>query len=414
MSNFESSNIWSLVSGGITAHDGFTASCVSAGLKPSEKLDLAVIFAPPETICAATFTQSAVRAHCVDLCIERITKQKGKVRAVLINSGQANACTGARGLEDSLKATKALAERLGCSPEEVLICSTGVIGVPIPIQNLLQGIDPLVNSLSAESGEDAAKAILTTDLTNKQISIEANLGGRRVRIGGIAKGSGMIHPNMATMLGFLTCDASLPKDVWEAMVKRVVDCSFNSITVDGDTSTNDSFIAFASGDLLDELYFEQIEVGLKIVSTFLAKSIARDGEGANCLIEVKVEGAEYQKDAKKIASSICSSSLVKTAVHGCDPNWGRIIAAAGSAGIDFRLDEVSLWIGSIKLMESGIPTSFNRDEVVSYMRQKIKGINLKDNTICFRLLVGKGKNSAIAWGCDLSSQYVHINSKYTT
>ena len=414
MSNIESSDIWSVVSGGITAPNGFMASGVSAGFKPSVKLDLAVILAPPDTICAATFTQSAVRAKCIDLCLQRLSKQDGKIRAVLINSGQANACTGARGLDDSLLATKALAKQLALAEDEVVICSTGVIGVPIPMQKLLQGIEPLVNCLSPEGGADAAQAILTTDLVDKQIAISVNLGGRHVCIGGMAKGSGMIHPNMATMLGFLTCDASLPKDVWDEMIQNTVNCSFNSISVDGDTSTNDSFLAFASGELLDEVYFEQVQSGINIVANFLAKTIARDGEGANCLIEVKVDGAKDKKDANIIARHICNSSLVKTAVHGCDPNWGRIIAAAGSAGINFRLDEVSLWVGPFKLMENGIPVAFNKEEVVKYMKQSLDATNLQENTIHLHLIVGKGNYSSIAWGCDLSSQYVHINADYTT
>ncbi len=414
MSIFDSFKTWSVVPGGITAPNDFTAAGISAGLKPSEKLDLAVILAPLDAQCAGTFTQSLVRANCVDLCLQRLSKQAGKIRAVLINSGQANACTGSRGLHDNLIATSALAKKLGLDQDEVLICSTGVIGVPIPMQNLLNGISPLVKALSSEGGSAAAKAILTTDLTDKQIAIEGNLGGRRVRIGGIAKGSGMIHPSMATMLGFLTCDASVPKNVWEAMIKRVVDCSFNSISVDGDTSTNDSFLAFSSGDLLDNVYYERLEIGLKIVSTFLAKSIARDGEGASCLIEVTVEGTENKVDANAIARKICSSSLVKTAVHGCDPNWGRIVAAAGSAGIHFLEEELSLWIGPFKLMENGVPIEFNKDAVVSYMKQRVKGTNLNDNTLCVRLLVGKGEESSIAWGCDLSAEYVNINADYTT
>ncbi|MFM7267388.1 MAG: bifunctional ornithine acetyltransferase/N-acetylglutamate synthase, partial [Cyanobium sp.] len=238
---------WTPIAGGVTAPAGFLAAAVTAGLKPSGKPDLSLLLAPEGAVCAGTFTTSLVRAACVDLCAERLQAAGGRARAVLTNSGQANACTGERGLADSLTATAALAARLGLAAEAVLLCSTGVIGVPIPIDTLVAGLDPLVAALSPEGGDAAAKAILTTDLIDKQCALEAELGGRRVRIGGMAKGSGMIHPAMATMLGTLSCDAGLPPQVWQAMVSRAVQRSFNAITVDGDTSTNDTFLAFAAG-----------------------------------------------------------------------------------------------------------------------------------------------------------------------
>ena len=410
------SSIWSPIPGGITAPLGFQASAIHAGLKPSGKFDLSLILAPENAICAGTFTQSVVRAECVNLCVERLCRNDGKARAILVNSGQANACTGSRGLEDSLLASKSLAKKLDISEEDILICSTGVIGQPIPMQNLLQGLGPLVEGLSYQGSGNVAKAILTTDLREKEIAIEAHLGGRLIRIGGIAKGSGMIHPNMATMLGFLTCDAGLPKDVWLEMIKRIANSSFNSISVDGDTSTNDTFLAFCAGEILDSGYYKEIEIGLQLVSTFLAKAIARDGEGSNCLIEVKVEGANTKENARLIARTISSSSLVKTAVHGCDPNWGRIIAAAGRSGVIFRPEDVSLWIGSFQLMKNGLPMDFDRCSVANHMKEKMlnKGINLEDETLIIKLQIGKGNQEATAWGCDLSDQYVHINADYTT
>jgi glutamate N-acetyltransferase / amino-acid N-acetyltransferase len=244
---------WHPISGGITAPQGFLAAGITAGLKPSGKPDLSLLLAPEGAVCAGTFTTSLVRAACVDLCAERLHASGGRARAVLTNSGQANACTGDRGLIDSQRATQAMAERLGLSADEVLICSTGVIGVPIPMNTLLAGLDPLLEALSPSGGAAAASAILTTDLTDKQIALEAELGGRTVRIGGMAKGSGMIHPNMATMLGYLSCDAGVPAEVWQAMVQRAVDRSFNAITVDGDTSTNDTYLAFAAGEPLRAL-----------------------------------------------------------------------------------------------------------------------------------------------------------------
>jgi len=405
---------WHPIPGGITAPAGFLAAGITAGLKASGKPDLSLLIAPEGAVCAGTFTTSLVRAACVDLCAERLQASGGHARAVLTNSGQANACTGDRGLIDSQRATQAMADRLGLAAEEVLICSTGVIGVPIPMDTLLAGIDPLAEALSAEGGAAAATAILTTDLIDKQIALEAELGGRRVRIGGMAKGSGMIHPNMATMLGYLGCDAGVPADVWQAMVKRAVDRSFNAITVDGDTSTNDTYLAFAAGEPLSPEHFEALEAGLTAVSQHLAKAIARDGEGATCLLEVQVEGAGDDAAARAIARTICGSSLVKCAVHGRDPNWGRIVAAAGRAGVPMDPDAVALWLGEHQLMAAGQPLPFDRPAASAYMRDRAAGAYLSDDTVLIRIQVGSGSGSGRAWGCDLSDQYVRINADYTT
>ena len=405
---------WQPINGGVTAPQGFQAAAVTAGLKASGKPDLSLLLAPEGAVCAGTFTTSLVRAACVDLCAERLAASGGHARAVLTNSGQANACTGDRGLIDSQRATQALADRLGVSAEEVLICSTGVIGVPIPMDTLLAGLDPLVAALGPEGGAAAASAILTTDLIDKQIALEANLGGRRVRIGGMAKGSGMIHPNMATMLGYLSCDAGVPADLWQAMVSRAVDRSFNAITVDGDTSTNDTYLAFAAGEPLGPEHFDALEAGLTAVSQHLAKAIARDGEGATCLIEVQVEGAATEAGARAIARTVCGSSLVKCAVHGRDPNWGRIVAAAGRAGVLFQPDAVALWLGPHQLMAAGQPLVFDRSAASAYLRDRAAGAYLQDDTVQIRLQVGEGPGQGRAWGCDLSDQYVRINADYTT
>jgi len=405
---------WQPIGGGVTAPEGFQAAAVTAGLKASGKPDLSLLLAPEGAVCAGTFTTSLVRAACVDLCAERLAASGGRARAVLSNSGQANACTGDRGLIDSQRATQALADRLGLAAEEVLICSTGVIGVPIPMDTLLAGLDPLVAALGPEGGAAAATAILTTDLIDKQIALEADLGGRRVRIGGMAKGSGMIHPNMATMLGYLSCDAGVPAEVWQAMVGRAVERSFNAITVDGDTSTNDTFLAFAAGSPLGPEHFEALEAGLTAVSQHLAKAIARDGEGATCLIEVQVEGAATEAGARAIARTVCSSSLVKCAVHGRDPNWGRIVAAAGRAGVPFQPDAVALWLGDHQLMAAGQPLPFDRTAASQYLRDRAAGAYLVDDTVQIRLQVGDGPGRGRAWGCDLSDQYVRINADYTT
>jgi len=409
-----SSSIWSPISGGITSPDGFLAAGISAGLKPSGKKDLALLYAPDGSCCCGTFTQSVSRAYCVDLCIDRLKATQGKIRAVVINSGQANACTGNRGKIDSETITHEIAQRLGLSNEEVLICSTGVIGEPIPVDRVNCNLDYLIKSLEKNGYLDAANAILTTDLQVKQIAYQAVLGGRRVCIGGMAKGSGMIHPSMATMLSYITCDAGIDHLIWSDMIKRVADSSFNAITVDGDTSTNDTFLAFSSGVELDQSYLSILEEGLHLTAQYLAKAIARDGEGANCLLEVKVEGASSDIDAHLIARTITSSSLVKTAVNGSDPNWGRIIAALGRAGSSFNLNDVQLWIGPYKIFSDGRPLDFDRQIVSNFMKERLKGKYLIDDLISIRLKIGMGNYSATAWGCDLSDQYVRINADYTT
>ena len=387
---------------------------MTAGLKASGKPDLSLLLAPEGAVCAGTFTTSVVRAACVDLCADRLRDSGGVARAVVTNSGQANACTGDRGLIDSLRATHVVADRLGLPPEAVLICSTGVIGVPIAMDTLLAAVDPLVESLSGDGGAAAAEAILTTDLVDKQIALEAELAGRRVRVAGMAKGSGMIHPDMATMLGYLTCDAGVPAEAWQAMVRRAVQRSFNAITVDGDTSTNDTFLAFAAGDPLPETAFDELEQGVTLVAQHLARAIARDGEGATCLIEVDVVGAASEPDALQMARTVCGSSLVKTAVHGRDPNWGRIVAAAGRAGVPFDPASVALWLGPHQLMASGEPMAFDRPAASAYLQACVQGAYLEQDCVCIRLKVGDGPGHAKAWGCDLSDQYVRINADYTT
>ena len=399
------SSIWKPVPGGVTAPQGFTAAGWAAGLKPSGKPDLALLLAPEGAVCGGGFTRSVVRAACVDLCAQRLEASGGRMRAVLINSGQANACTGDRGLIDSQRATAAAADRLGLDEESVLICSTGVIGVPIPMPTLLAGLDPLVGALASSGGEAAAQAILTTDLVDKQVALEADLQGRRVRIGGMAKGSGMIHPDMATMLGFFSCDAGVEPSRWQAMVRRAVQRSFNAITVDGDTSTNDTVLAFAAGEALPEDQLDALEDGLTAAMQQLAQAIARDGEGATCLIEVQVEGAVDEASALAVARTVCGSSLVKTAVHGRDPNWGRIVAAAGRSGVAFDPEAVALWIGSHQLMEAGQPVAFDRDAASAVLRE---------DRVSIRLRLGSGPGIGVGWGCDLSDQYVRINADYTT
>ncbi len=406
--------MWLPIPGGISTPCGFKASGINAGLKLSNNPDLALILAPEGAVCSGVFTKSYSRAACIDLCKMRIEENSGEVRAILINSGHANACTGDLGLLHSLRATKALADQLALLEEEVLICSTGVIGEAIPMEKLLIGLNPLIRDLTSSGGSNAAKAILTTDLIDKQIAVEALLGDRRVRIGGMAKGSGMIHPDMATMLSFISCDAGIPSDLWSQMISKVANLSFNAITVDGDTSTNDSFLAFSAGEPLNQKYLEALESGLLKVSQHLAKAIARDGEGANCLIEVEIKGANNSTNAMQVARTIAGSALVKTAIHGMDPNWGRIIAALGRSGVSFNLEEVSLSLGPYQLMKKGIPLTFSRKEASLYIKNKMNGEYLVDDTVLISLNLGKGSGMGRAWGCDLSENYIRINADYTT
>ena len=409
-------NQWQPISSGITAPNGFKAAGITAGLKASGKQDLALLLAPEAAVAAGVFTTNIVRAGCVDLCVERLQQSQGTARAVLINSGQANACTGDLGLIDSLRATAALADRLGLAHEEVLICSTGVIGVPIRMDLLLTAIDPLVDALAAnsEAGAAAATAILTTDLVAKSHALELQIGTQLLRLGGIAKGSGMIHPNMATMLAFISCDVAVPAQQWQAMLGRAADNSFNSITVDGDTSTNDSLIAFAAGPQLEEQYWPLLEAGLNQMCEYLARAITRDGEGASCIIEVLVEGTETNNQARQIARTICGSSLFKTAIHGRDPNWGRIVAAAGRAGVCFDPEAVALWLGPHQLMANGEPLNFDRPTASLYLQTKGSGKYLESDQVDIHLVVGSGSGVGRAWGCDLSAEYVRINADYTT
>ncbi len=405
---------WSFINEGELTPEGFTFAGVSAGLKDSKNKDLALIVAPKGSICSAMFTQSIVRAPCIDICKERINNSSGCIRAILINSGQANACTGDVGIHHSYIATAKIAELLGINEEEVLLCSTGVIGVPLKINSLVNNLPKLVSELKFNNLDNAAEAILTTDLVAKRISIETIIDGRKIKIAGIAKGSGMIYPNMATMLAFLTCDVGIEKKVWDNMISIAVEKSFNAISVDGETSTNDSFIAINSGKIIDTKFLPIIQSGVDIVCQYLARNIARDGEGANCLLEVLVEGANCTEDAIKIAKSICNSSLVKTAIHGCDPNWGRIISAAGNAGVNFKLDLVDLYIGNYQILEKGRLCQYDSKRISYFLKTRMQGKYLEEDTVQIKFKLNDGKFKGTAWGCDLSKKYVEINSEYTT
>lgn len=410
---------WQIVEGGVTAPKGYQAAGIAAGLKASGAPDLALILSDTEAIAAGLFTKTQVRAACVDYC-RQLLQEDSSMRAILCNAGQANAATGEQGWQDAIESAELLAQELNISPQEILLASTGVIGQRIKMEQLRQGIPQLVNALAADGGKDAAQAIITTDLVKKEIALETTIEDRPVRIGGIAKGSGMIHPNMATMLSFITCDAVVASHLWQEMLKRAVDKSFNQITVDGDTSTNDCVIALANGQSRTSAITtmgenaQKLEAMLTEVCQYLAKAIARDGEGATCLIEVRVSGALDDKSASVVAKTIAGSSLVKSAIFGRDPNWGRIAAAAGRAGIKFHQDELDIKLGNMTLMKNGQPLQFDRADASNYLKSAAEGEYLKSDTVLIDVRIGTGSGKSIAWGCDLTYKYVEINAEYTT
>ncbi|XP_058109780.1 arginine biosynthesis bifunctional protein ArgJ, chloroplastic [Magnolia sinica] len=410
---------WKQLPGGVTAAKGFKAAGMYGGLRAKgEKPDLALVTCDVDAIAAGAFTTNVVAAAPVVYC-RHILDISNTARAVLINAGQANAATGDAGYQDVIECATAIAKLLNLSPEAILIESTGVIGRRIKKEALLNSLPKLVGSLSStiEGADSAAVAITTTDLVSKSVAIEAEVGGAHIRVGGMAKGSGMIHPNMATMLGVITTDALVTSDIWRKLVQIAVNRSFNQITVDGDTSTNDTVIALASGisgstkiSSLNSDEAQQLQACLDAVMQGLAKSIAWDGEGATCLIEVTVTGANNEAEAAKIARSVASSSLVKAAVYGRDPNWGRIACAVGYAGIPFNPNDLRISLGDIPLMDGGQPLPFDRAAASSYLRQA----GDTHGTVGIHASVGSGQGNSCAWGCDLSYDYVKINAEYTT
>ncbi len=410
---------WQEIPGGVTAPRGFRAAGITAGLKPSGLPDLAIIITDVDAIAAGVFTTSQVRAACVEYCRQQLNS-KPSARAILCNSGQANAATGSQGWEDAVASAQALADRLNIAPESVLLASTGVIGQRIKMDALLAGIPGLVAAASHEGGDTAAKAIMTTDLVSKSIALETTIGNRSVRIGGMAKGSGMIHPNMATLLAFVTCDAAVSTTLWQQMLSRAADKSFNQITVDGDTSTNDTLIALANGESRTPAIVQagaeadKLEAMLTAVCQHLARAIARDGEGATCLIEVRVTGTATDREARQIAREIAGSSLLKAAIFGHDPNWGRIAMAAGKAGVPFDQNNLAVRLGDLQLMAHGQPLTFDRSAASNYLKAAAQGEYLKTDTVLISVSVGNGDGNGIAWGCDLSYDYVKINAEYTT
>ncbi|GMN60430.1 hypothetical protein TIFTF001_029496 [Ficus carica] len=389
---------WSQIPGGVTAAQGFKAAGIYGGLRAvGQKPDLALVTCDVDAVSAGAFTTNVVAAAPVLYCKNALEFSE-TARAVLINAGQANAATGDAGYQDVIECANALAKVLKMGPEEVLVESTGVIGQRIKKGALLESLPKLVNSLSSsiQGADAAAVAITTTDLVRKSVAIETQVGGATITVGGMAKGSGMIHPNMATMLGVITTDAVVTSDVWRKMVQIAVNRSFNQITVDGDTSTNDTVIALASG----------LSGSPRISSLQSDEAI----ELQACLDAVTVTGGESEAEAAKTARSVASSSLVKSAVYGRDPNWGRIACAAGYAGISFDQKKLRVLLGDILLMDGGEPQLFDRAAASAYLKKAGE----THGTVEIKLSVGDGPGRGQAWGCDLSYDYVKINAEYTT
>jgi glutamate N-acetyltransferase/amino-acid N-acetyltransferase len=396
----------SIISGGsVTSPAGFTAGAVSAGIKNSPNaLDLALLVSEQPAVAAGVFTRNRFRAAPVILSQRRL--RNGRGRAIVVNSGCANAGTGEIGRQDADTMTGMAGGLLGFDKSEVMVASTGVIGVTLPMGRVSAGLERI--TLSQAGGHDFARAIMTTDSVAKEIAVTVPEYG--FTVGGCAKGAGMIHPDMATMLAFITTDAGIAPNLLRKILRRCVDRSFNLVSVDGDTSTNDSVFIMANGSSGVALDAEPgalslFEEALATVCVFLAKAIARDGEGATRLIELTVTGTDSERDARKVVRTVLSSLLVKTAIHGGDPNWGRIVAAAGRSGVPLDLSCVSLDVGGIVVFDRGQPVPF--DETVA-------GTVMSRPEIPVRLNLGSGPCTLTGWGCDLSDTYVHINADYTT
>ncbi len=394
---------------GVTFPKGFKATGLNCGIRVKRK-DLALIYSDELANACGVFTANRFKAAPLWVTEENLSISQGKLQAILVNSGVANACTGEKGLQEARETVKYVSEGLKINKEYVAVTSTGKIGEFLPLNKIEKGVKEAVLKLSVSGGEEAAEAILTTDTKKKEIAVSFEIGGREVRVGGIAKGSGMIHPNMATMLGFISTDIVIEGKLLKEALKEVVKNTFNMISVDGDTSPNDMVLLMANGLAKNALISEKNEEeydkfykALYIVSEYLAKAIARDGEGATKLIEVLVKNAHSKNDAKVAAKAVINSMLVKAAIFGQDPNWGRILAAVGYSGAQVDPEKVDLFIKE-KIVENGQPIDYSRERLKEYLE------NSQEIKIIVDLKVGKEK--ATAWGCDLSYDYVKINTKY--
>lgn len=405
-----------IISSGVTAPKGFKASGAATGLKPNNQLDIALIESDVEAVPAIVTTQNAVKAAPVLWDNQIVKKDKQKIKAVLVNSGNANACTGEQGLLDVKTEAECVSQHFNCDLNQVFISSTGVIGVPLPIKEITDTVPTLVQNLSIDGQSDASRAILTTDLVPKTVAVEIEIGGKTVHIGAMAKGSGMICPNMATMLSFVTTDADIDQACLQKMLSVIAMDTYNMMSVDGDMSTNDTVLVLANGMAGNEKITEaNIDAytkffdALYFVNASIVKSIVKDGEGATKYIEVHVNNADSRGDARILAKAVVNSNLVKTAIFGEDANWGRVLSSIGATGVKFSPNTVSLTfsnsVGSILLLDHGKPTSFDEKQASDILKQKEIIINID---------MGEGIYKATAWGCDLSYDYVKINAEYRT
>jgi glutamate N-acetyltransferase/amino-acid N-acetyltransferase len=402
-----SSDIIRLPDGSVTSPQGFLAGALHSGIKSDpQKPDLALILSDRPCAVAATFTANRFAAAPVALDRERV--KSGRAQAIVVNSGNANACTGDQGLRNAKRMAAWAAERVGLAPEQVLVASTGIIGVQLRMDCIRDGLKRL--EVSPDGGLQAARGIMTTDTRPKHLAVEFQIGGRAVRIGGIAKGAGMIHPNMATMLCFMTTDAEVEPSFLRALLKEAVGDSFNMISIDGDTSTNDTALFLAngaSGVAFDGCGAESalLQAAASAVAQHLAQAIVADGEGASRTMRVEVRGAPNQSDARLVARAVTSSSLTKAALHGGDPNWGRILCAVGYSGAAFDPARVDLTVGAVALVREGAPLPFDAAAAGEAMRQDEVQITID---------LQQGPFKAVAWGCELTEEYVVENSAYTT
>ena len=402
------------IKGGVTAAKGYEAASTAAGIKYQGRTDMALIYSQVPCVSAGTFTTNVVKAAPVKWDRQIVDSGAG-VQAVVVNSGIANACTGEEGMGYCKETAEAVAKALNIDAAGVLVGSTGVIGMQLPMQKLVDGIQVLAGKKaeSLQSGHDAALAIMTTDTVEKEMAVEIEIGGKTVTIGGMSKGSGMIHPNMCTMLAFITTDAAITKEALQKALSEDVEDTYNMISVDGDTSTNDTAILLANGLAGNQEItygspeYETFKEALHMVNETLAKKMAGDGEGATALFEVKVVGAESIKQAKTLAKSVVCSNLTKAAIAGHDANWGRILCAMGYSGVQFDPEKVDLFFeskaGKLQIIENGVATDYSEEAATKI---------LSEPEITATADIKMGDYSATAWGCDLTHEYININADY--
>ena len=403
-----------IIDGGVTAAKGFKAASTAAEIKYKGRTDMAMVFSEVPCVAAGTFTTNVVKAAPVRWDQDIVYNHQG-ARAVICNSGIANACTGEEGFVYCRETAKAASESLGIPDDSVLVASTGVIGMQLPIDRIANGVKAMAPKLegSREAGLEAAKAIMTTATEKKEAAVEIEIGGKTVTVGGMCKGSGMIHPNMCTMLGFITSDVDISKELLQEALSEDIKDTYNMVSVDGDTSTNDTVLLLANGQAGNPKIteknadYEEFKKALNYVNTTLAKKIAGDGEGATALFEVKVIGAATKAEAVTLSKSVVTSSLTKAAIYGHDANWGRILCALGYSGVQFDPEKVDLYFeskaGKIKIIENGVSTGYSEEEATKI---------LSEEAVTAIADMKMGDASATAWGCDLTYDYIKINADY--